>query len=1224
MRKAVLAFSFAIAASLAFAQSDRGTITGTVSDPAGAVVPNAPIEARNTATGGLYATATSESGNYTIPQLPPGQYELTVAVPGFKNYTRSGLTVQVASVIRIDVPLEVGSSTESVTVTADATLLRTESGELSHNVRAADMNSLPILGIGGTQSGSAGIRNPYAMIQLIPGTAWIPNSNVRVNGAPSNSQAFRIEGQDATNTGTPGVPQQNQPSVDAIQEVAIQSSNYSAEFGQVGGGLFNVTMKSGTNQYHGTAYDYFVNEVFNAGQPFTNNPDGNPRPRARRQDYGFTIGGPVSIPKVYNGRDKTFFFFNWEEFREKTVVNSQFQTVPTLGYRAGDFRQAVTTRPVGTDPLGNAMREGMIYDPQNNITAPDGRLYRLQFPNNTIPVIRFDPIASKIQNLIPLPKGPTPLGLTNNYQEAYDTSRTTRVPSIKLDQSIGSNGKLAFFYQKTETENPNGNTIFGQADGLPDPLTTALGTFQNAPLYRLNYDHTVTPTILLHLGAGYRSNYFWVPAVTRNGEITNYNAEAELGLKGGIVNQWFPPMSGMLPTTGQGGMKNIGQAADTTNITQSPTFNATVSWVKDNHTFKFGSEFRTEGYPVRVGGNLTGSYVFSAAQTGQPFQNVPAAGGANVGFGYASFLLGQVQQVSISNPTNPRLGKKQFGVYAQDTWKVTRKLTFDYGVRYDYSTYLQEQYGRAPVFSPTALHPLGVLGASVYDRTGPGRCNCNIANNYPFAFAPRLGAAYQINTKTVFRLGFGIVYNGTEAHNNAGGGLGGSSATTPSATFGLPITTLSAGIPVSFRPPAWPDFNPGRSPAAAPTPGPFGPGALMDHNAGRPARQYQWSIGIQREIASDLVVETSYVANRGVWWQAPGLLNLNAIQLSTLNKVGLDINQAADRTLLTSFLSSQAAAARGFNGRPYGGFPLAQTVGQALRPFPQFTDIPVYWSPLGKSWYDSLQVKATKRLSNGLSFLSTFTWQRSLTQGSEIGEPNPGTTGGAVFNDVFNRGLNKYISQYDQPFVFNISAQYMTPGVGTNRVLSWVVRDWSLGAFLQYASGQPIIVPSAQAVGSQATGQAAIGSYLFQNSFANRVPGQPLFTVPDMNCHCYDPNTTFVLNPNAWTEPAPGQFGTSAAYYSDYRRQRRPIENLNVGRTFRIREGVTFNIRAEFSNVFNRAFWGEPTNNNARLNQTRLPNGNTNAGFGKLNTTTQLSTANLLPRSGLIVGRISF
>src|SRR5215471_13009973 len=244
MRFTKIAICVCLLALTAFAQSDRGTITGTITDPAGAIVPNAPIQVRNVETGGVYDGASSTTGNYTIAQLPPGTYEVSASVQGFKKYIRRGIVVQVATVLRIDIPLEVGTSTESITVTEQASLLNTETADMSHNVQAKIMNDLPILGLGASQAGSAGIRNPNAMILLVPGAYWSPNAQVRINGTPNNTQSFRIDGQDASNTGTPGVAAQVQPSVDAIQETQIQTSNYAAEYGQVGGGMFNVTMRS--------------------------------------------------------------------------------------------------------------------------------------------------------------------------------------------------------------------------------------------------------------------------------------------------------------------------------------------------------------------------------------------------------------------------------------------------------------------------------------------------------------------------------------------------------------------------------------------------------------------------------------------------------------------------------------------------------------------------------------------------------------------------------------------------------------------------------------------------------------------------------------------------------------------------------------------------------------------------------------------------------------------
>jgi len=1214
-----------------FAQ-DRGTITGTLTDPAGAVVASASVEAKNQETGLAYQGATTSTGNYTIVQLPVGVYEVSATVPGFKKYVRTGITVEVAQTLRIDIALEVGGSTESITVQADAPLLRTESGDISHQVTVQVMDDLPILGIGAGQAGSAGIRNPYAVTQMIPGTMWQANAQVRVNGAPNNTQSFRIEGQDASNTGTPGVPAQTQPSVDAIQEMAIQTSNYAPEYGQVGGGMFNVTMKSGTNQLHGSAYENFVNEVFNAGEPFyTGNAAGNPRPRNRRNDYGFTVGGPVWIPKLYNGKNRTFFFFNFEQYREAVAINNQEETVPTDAYRLGNFSGALGPQ-IGTDPLGRPIFQNEIYNPTTQRTV-NGSVVRDPFANNTIPASMFDPVAAKIQNLFPQPIGPFASSSINNYVPNIPTTRVTTIPSFKIDQSVGSAAKLSFYFQETKTTAPLSFT-FGQVDGLPDPLATNAGTFQHAFTYRGNYDHTLSPTVLFHFGAGYRSNYFFVPTVNEEGQIPNYNAQAQLGLNGGTTHTFFPAFSGLctgaggftpyLCTNSGGGMQNFGADASADDVTQAETGNASLTWVKNNHTFKFGSEVRVEGYPAYVASGTAGSYTFAPDQTSLPYLNGTTLNGLTPGFAYASFLLGDVKTVAVTNPVVPRLGKHELGFYAQDSFKVSRKLTVDYGVRYDFSTYLQEEHGRDTFFSPTTPNPAvgNIPGAVIFDGYGPGHCNCQLAKNYPYGFAPRLGVAYQITPKTVIRGGFGIIYGNTAANNNISASLAGSTNTVTAPSFGAAVTTLSTGIPASFNPLPWPNLNPGQfntttTPVSLASPlVPF-----LDPNAGRPPRQYQWSIGIQRELATNLVVEATYVGNRGIWWQASSLLNLNEVQQSTLTALGL----TAGSPLLTMRLNSPAVIAAGLGGAPYPGFPLTQTLAQALRPFPQFTTIDSAWDPLGDTWYNALQTKVTKRFSHGLSALATFTWAKSEDIGTEIGEPNPGTTGNSVVNDPNNRNLNKYLSEYDQPFVLNISVTYVTPKItGGNKILSYVARDWTYGAFLSYSSGMPIQVPFANNNLNSTIFAATPGGVAgTTGTFANRVPGVPLFNV-DPNCHCYDPNGTFLLNPAAWTNPLPGQFGTSAAYYSDYREQRRPGENMNLGRTWRFRERMTFNMRIEFYNIFNRAYWGNPSASNFQTPQLRQANGNASSGFGFMNTLTPGFTGAQQPRSGTLVLRFTF
>ena len=309
-----------------------------------------------------------------MAQLPGGTYEISVAVPGFKKYIRQGISVQLAQTARIDVQLEVGAATDSVTVTEDAPLLKTESGELSHNVTGQRLDELPVGSLGA-------IRNPLTVAQLLPGANVVGANTLRLQGTPVNSEQVRIEGMDSTYSLGMSTYSFAQPSVDSVEGVAIQTSNFAAELGLAGGAVFNITMKSGTNQLHGSVYDYFINEDLNAAGPFTHTV-----PRSRGNDYGFTIGGPVVIPKIYNGHDRTFFFFNWESRPNSSVNTTTFDNVPTPAFRTGDFSSIITAvgaRNLGKDPLGRNIIQNSIYDPGTQRLV-SGQIVTDPFPNNVI------------------------------------------------------------------------------------------------------------------------------------------------------------------------------------------------------------------------------------------------------------------------------------------------------------------------------------------------------------------------------------------------------------------------------------------------------------------------------------------------------------------------------------------------------------------------------------------------------------------------------------------------------------------------------------------------------------------------------------------------------------------------------------------------------------------------------------------------------------------------
>lgn len=1149
MRSQFLVIGIVSFASIAFGQTG-GTITGVISDPTSAVVPNAPVEARNVATGVVLTAATSATGNFTLAELPAGTYEIKVSVPGFKNYIRPGIVVEQLQTTRVDLTLEVGSAAESVTISAETPLLKTESGDVSHNVTTDTQDALPMGSIGT-------IRVSTEVVLTIPGVNG-GLTNISINGSPAASERIRIDGLDATYTLGNAYYSFGAPSVDSIQEVAVQTSNYAAEYGQSSGAVLSYTMRSGTNQFHGSAYDYWANEAFNSAGAYSHT-----KPKSRINDYGGTVGGPVWLPKVYNGKNKTFFFFSYETRPTTATTTTTLLTVPTAQYRIGDFSAALAAtanHSLGTDPLGRPIIQNAIYDPATQRVGPGGLLIRDPFPNNVIPQSELDPVALRVQALIPQPKGPLANGLIQNFNNPYTVKSSDYIPSIKIDHSITSNIKVSYNWGKVLMATPGPPTNISE-DGFPTLLSNFLPTNWPTTSNRLNYDQTLKPTLLLHLGGAFVKSSLSMPAAVRG-----YDATAGIGLKGPFTPLEFPVFTAMTGANNTGGASNLGVSSgidgEQLTLEEKTNFNANLTWVRNNHTYKFGGELAIEGYPNSNFLNTNGVFNFSAAETGLPYLNATGPAGTNgtIGLPYASFLLGLVDNYNVSEPAVAKLGKHSLAFFAQDSWKFTRRLTIDYGLRYDYATPSKEQYGRFGTFDPTVKNAQdgGHLGGVTYGAT----CGCDggFAKTYKFGFGPRLGFAYQLNSKTVLRGGGALLWNGTPDT-----GILARSVTSVNQVFSTAWAqapmTLGTGVPLTYAQIAYPNFDSSHFPVVA-TPGtPGSPTTYwIDSNGGRPSRSYQWSIGIQREIVRNLLADISYVGNRGSWWPTAAGLNYNANTPQALLADGLDITQQSARTILAAPIGSPAAGPFQ-NKLPYPGFPLTATVAQSLRPYPQFVTAPSpLWAPIGDNWYNSLQLKVIQRLSHGLTVSYNFTWSKSLDNGIET-----------VENDVFNRSQNKYLSSLDRPLVSNINITYTVPAPSFthNKILRYALRDWQTGALLTYASGAPILVPASTNLLNTETFETT--------SYLNRVPGVPLF-LQDLNCHCFDPTKTLVLNPAAWASPAPGTWGTSPAYYNDYRAQRHPTENFNVGRSFRLHgEQMTLSIRAEFVNIFNRTVLPAPS-----------------------------------------------
>jgi hypothetical protein len=1204
--------------SAAFGQSDRGAITGTVTDSSGAVVVGAKVRAENADTHNLLETVTTDTGNFTLAQVPVGTWDVAVEAAGFKRFSSLRNRIEVAQTIRVDVRLEVGASSESISVEADAVAVRTEDANITSTVSNQLFVELPIQWTNGFY-GNQAVRNPLSVAQIMPGmsggTSYFASQGLTaggssINGAPPGTFKALVDGQDSTNLYTPAFFFYQQPSVEALEEVSLQTGNYSAEFGQAQGGIFNFTAKSGTNKYHGGTFYRLTNEDLNAHQPYTGS-----RAKSRQNNFGGTFAGPVRIPHIYDGRNKTFFFFSYEGFRSVLPDPSTgtFTTVPNANDLAGNFAPDIGGSVMcGSSPckdaLGNTIVAGVIYDPLN--VAVDG-FTRTAFPGNAIPQSRMDPVALKIQGY--LPKAINGLQALN-FQLGKNTNRPQNLPSIKIDHNFSPTLKLSTFYSYV------GGSGSTSTDGLPVNITTSGLNTQKSSTTRVNVDDSLRPTVLLHLGVGYVGatvTKFPFP------DVLDFDQVSKLGLTGAVA-PGFPYVSGIGNTSATGGplggmSQAFGAQYDQIPITGEFSSSAALTWVKRSHTYKFGGSMQTrmEAFGACQGG--WGSYGFAAAQTGQPF----GAGGAalaptsgNSGLAYASFLLGLPNSVTLAPCTSVNWHDRGLGVYAQDNWKVTRRLTLDVGLRYDLQNPPIEDRNRSSSFSPTTPNPSAgnLPGAVLYQGYGPNTCNCdNFLNLYKFAFGPRVGAAYQLTPKTVIRAGWGFFYGGPSTFSasapqfpTAGTGYDTITFSSPRAGASALPNGLKGGLTYSTSlfastlhlPGALPTVNPvtGLSNLNSPT--------IYDPALGRPPRISQFNVALQREIIRGMTLEAAYVGNRGVWLQG-SMYPINSVTRAILAAHGLSLSNAADRTLLSSQTGSAAVKAAGFSP-PFSTYPPSTTLTNSLRPFPQYGSLTAT-SPVGDSWYDSLQMKLNMRLKYGISALSTYTWAKSITR-----------TG--TFNDWTTLSTQKVLDVNSIPQSLSMNLVYQTPHLtsgflGANKVVRHIFSDWQLSAVLRYQSGALLSAPGSN---------NNLGTYLAGASaqYMTRVPGQPLY-LTDPNGKI-DPTQQLMLNPAAWMECGPtATLGCGAPRFTDFRQRRNPQEDIGMGRRFVLseRHGRFFEIRMEMYNPFNRIVFPNIGVGNPTTAATRNSNGQLTGGFGFMNVN-NITTGTA--RNMLVVARLAF
>ncbi len=1112
-----------LAAAAAWGQIDRGTIQGEVKDPSGLGVPGAKVQVIRADTNSALDLETNMEGLYTAPNLPAGNYRIIVQKEGFASVTREPVEVRPRMDVRVDVTLQPGAITESVTVTEEAPLLDTATMNNAAGFQQNLIQALPIIVVGTK-------RDVTGLINNLPGTTNTNTFTPSVNAAPIGKTEAFLDGAPASERILVGAFSENGPFMEQVGEVSIVSNAFNAEYGGFGNWFANVTIRSGSNQLHGSAFDHLGNDKLNARSFF------QPRRTPYRQNEGgFTLGGPVVIPHVYDGRNKTFFFGSLGMFFSRYGASGNIITIPTQKFLNGDF-----------SGLTNAAGQQIpIFDPAT--TAPDGSggFVRTQFTGNIIPPARITQPGKIVAQYMPSPTLPGNVNNFNSNAAATWPYYNTWVPLIKIDHSISTKQKIqgSYTYQKRPRIIWSGGMTSAPGWGQPqvNPLDNVFDQLANSWKVRLNYDYVISPTIVNHvtvstdryynLGLNKTNGQGWDPKLGITGIPADTGAFPQISFSGGAVSP-----------------AQINRGYDENWHDLRYSFIENLAWIHGKHTMKFGFEIDRDRINRHFLGGAAGLFTFTNAMTSVPNPSSPNYGAW--GNSYASFLLGAVGTASAD--IEPSWGSRliRYGIFAQDEWHATRKLTVSYGLRWDYDPPISEVHDMISSFQPGLANPGagGRLGALAFIGSGTGRIGGDFQDGWKKGFGPRLGLAYQANNKTVIRASGGIYYaNSGNTVNPAIAGFG----ITPSFSSPdgyTPLYYLDSGtFPQSFsRPPVIdPSFLNGQAITFIPRTGTRLPQTI------------NWTFGIQREIARNTTIEANYIGSRST--HLGFATNYNYMPLS-----GLQYG-----SLLLQSITSPAAVAAGFTP-PYASFVSqrgANTVYQSLRPYPQYTGVTtssgVFFGgafpggvadPVGQAKYNSLQIKANRRFSGGLTLFGFVTWAKSFTMALD---QYPGSR----------------IMQLDaQPaLTFSVSWAYDLPFGkgkallnGSSRAVNAVVSGWKINGFLKYNSGLPLSI----------TGTAGSLAQVGYTQRPNAVSGVSPYL--KTNPRDFDPAKDTFLNVAAFTPSTGFNFGTAAPTLSWVRGFWGKQEALTVGRAFRIKERVTLDFSVDATNPFNFVRWTNP------------------------------------------------
>jgi hypothetical protein len=1121
-RKLTAAVLFLAAASICSGQMDRASLSGTVSDATGAVVPGAKVEAVQTATQAKFSALTNDSGVYNFIGLPIGDYTVSAEKEGFSQVVRSNVVLTGSSAIRVDLILSPGSMLQKVEVTAAAPLVEERSSAYGVNVQTQALEKLPL-------QVSGGERSLYSFLNTVPGVSNAGFANNIMGGVGMYSQVVYDGVTAEYNPGVQGV-MSHPPSVETVAEFKVVNS-VAAEYGLTGGAFMSFISKSGTNEFHGDAFEYLRNNAFDARSFFA------PTVSTEKQnEFGVTGGGPVYIPKVYDGRNKTFFFATFTQFIQHTVSQGSIVTLPTAAFRQGDFSQLLGP-VIGKDALGRDVRQGQIYDPAS--TRPDGHggFIRNPFPGNIIPQASQSSVAQKWQSFLPALTYPDQI--VNNFVGSSGLNIThSQNYFFKADQMM-LGGRLSASYKLGRTSS-NGTCVLGD-------YYCGSHNQGRQQSWRAAFNRNLRTNIINDLTGG----------VDRTGGPGGFPTEqyGTLATTIGLKGTFFPcgpqlNVAGGYPGEDLFGNHVCQQGENDTNW----KFNDSIGWFIGKHTVKFGGSYYRWTGNFRTQNIANGHFTFQPAESGLPGQFL-----AQTGFGYASFLMGQVDQAEIKAGETSGQRSWYMGYFIQDEFRATPKLTLNYGLRWEWQPQYTSPHDYGSEFDPTVPNPGagGLPGALTFLGTGPGRNGKRrFSDTYPWGFGPRLGFAYKITNNTVARGSYGL-FNAPVSQFS--GEFGNRQGFVPrfavSSIDGFtPAFNWDNGFPSGFNP----------SPTIDPTVANGSSTAFMGKTNAHPAQVQMINFSVQHEFPGSLLVEGAYIANLSHHISSNGLEQINQLDYGKYGSLG---------PVLGALVGSPEANAAGIRA-PFPGF--VGTVGQALRPYPQYLGINGITSMIGNSTYHAAQFKVQKRYSSGLSFLIGYTISKNL---SDV-DSTPGYFSAGV-QDAYNRRAEKSLASIDAPHQVVASYTYELPFgtgkkfLGGKDVFSrYVAGGWSISGIHSYRAGTPIAVSTNLRLPTTGDSLAQTQPTLRPNL----VPGAAIRT--GLSCGSFDPATDVYLNRAAFSDPAPYSFGNAPRTLPSVRGCTYSDENVSLLKTFpTFRERVSVRLGADFFNLFNRKHFGNPAAN---------------------------------------------